>query len=317
MLNWDYSFTGAAPSLTGLETFDAGFVFPWIQGNTPWIIDANSARSGDVDDNESSSMSLIADFSAGVISFSVKVDCEPEYDFLSFEIDGEEVDYWDGQQDWQTVSHTIDAGVHELRWVYSKDFSISEGADSAWIGELSLPAGPTAVTQSIDLVAGWNWISFNTLPADSSVNSVLAALGASNGDEFKTAPHLGGTATYFEGDWLGNTQGVLPGVRYLLRVANSATVTVTGTAVDRAAPIDIVAGWNWIGFTGDQPVAVNDALANYAASDGDELKTAPSQGGTATFFQGAWFPAEFTLQPGVGYLLRSDAAGSLVFGAGP
>ncbi|MFT5126598.1 MAG: hypothetical protein ACI8W8_000193 [Rhodothermales bacterium] len=474
-LNWSYSFTGTPPSLSGVEPFESDFSFPWTHSATPWTIDANSARSADIDNNESSSLGLLAEFAEGIISFAVKVDCEYDYDFLSFEIDGEEVDYWDGLQDWQIVSYTIPAGVHELRWVYRKDFSISHGADAAWIDQVSLPglielhaiapstnsspvlfsisgfdgtasdiqvsngvlaefaAGSIAVTpaaegivsvsignsasassiyditapqgivnaldesptsinplafsvyfddelfvdfsfvsvsngsissfdqgfvlvqptwpglvtltlaagaatdaagnlstgasasvtweentdviQRISLVAGWNWLSFNVLPADASVDSVLANIAASNGDEFKTAPHLGGTATYFDGSWLGNTQGVQSGVRYLLRVANSATLEVTGQPVYISTAISIVAGWNWLGYTGQQPMPINAALANFAASDGDELKTAPSLGGTATFFAGTWFPESFTLSPGVGYLLHSANAGALSFPA--
>jgi hypothetical protein len=479
-LNWAYSFVGTPPSLSGIEAFEGNFALPWIHSDTPWslaadfaFVGASSLRSPELDDNESSSLSLLAEFAEGTLSFALRVDSEAEYDGLSFSIDGQEVGFWDGHQDWQVVSFPLAAGVHELRWTYSKDFSISEGADAAWIDQISLPGqialipfelatnlppiiffvegftgpasdiavsngtladfadgiievspsaegavtvtvadsvsattiydttapvaiiepldasptssnpltfrvtfdedvsyqdgllsatngsilaseldqvlveplaeGPVTVTlaagagidaasnaslatsasvvwqasqnatQTLDLVAGWNWISFSVLPADRSVDSVLATLAASDGDEFKTAPHLGGSATYFEGSWFGNQQGVRPGVRYLLRLANSATVEIAGVPVDAALSIPIVEGWNWIGYTGQAATPINDALANFAASDGDEFKTAPSQGGTATYFGGSWFPADFMLRPDVGYLLRSATAGTLSF----
>ena len=73
-----------------------------MTGNGDWVIDdvdyyegAYSARSGNISDNQSSSMSLTLDvLAAGEIKFWYKVSSEGNYDYLQFIVDGGLVDEW-------------------------------------------------------------------------------------------------------------------------------------------------------------------------------------------------------------------------------
>jgi hypothetical protein len=159
---------------------------------------------------------------------------------------------------------------------------------------------PVGDTQTVDLVKGWNWISFNTLPTDTSLENVLAGYGPQDEDSFKSTSE---TATYFGGQWYGLEDGIEAGSMYLLGVQQDTpgSLQISGTAVDPELPIGLVTGWNWVGFPGRQTVSVNDAMANYPAQDEDTLKSATD---TATFFGGQWYGLNDGLHPGVGYKLR-------------
>ena len=66
------------------------------------------------------------------------MDSEFNFDFLRFYIDGVQKAAWSGAVAW-TPSGVITAtttGVHEYKWCYSKDGSVSTGSDTAWIDNI-------------------------------------------------------------------------------------------------------------------------------------------------------------------------------------
>lgn len=148
----DYSTTGQAFVACGLllEGFESGNFenYPWeMGGNADWIIDpavqyegSYSARSGDIDDEQTSAMQLeMFVLSDGEISFFRKVSSESSYDYLRFYIDGEMKDMWEGEQDWQQFTYTINAGLHTFKWAFEKDYSVSTGSDCGWVDNITLP----------------------------------------------------------------------------------------------------------------------------------------------------------------------------------
>ena len=84
-------------------------------------------------------LSVTLDCVAGEASFWVKVSFESSFDSLRFHIDDEEIGEWSGDLDWQEVSFPVEAGRHTFRWAYSKDSSVSEGDDTAWIDDIVFP----------------------------------------------------------------------------------------------------------------------------------------------------------------------------------
>ncbi len=73
----------------------------------------------------------------GTFSFYYQVDSEQGFDFLVFSLDGEEQFSESGQVSWTQHTIEIPAGPHNLRWSYQKDFSVSLGADTAWVDNVS------------------------------------------------------------------------------------------------------------------------------------------------------------------------------------
>ncbi len=138
-----------------VEDFETGNFenFQWIMGGTlPWQTDTNvvfegaySAKSDTITDSQTSEISI--DLNVAIddsISFIRKVSCEDDpagenYDWLGFFIDNSEIQRWDGELDWARVAYPVSAGQHSLKWVYNKDYSVSSGADAAWIDNIIFP----------------------------------------------------------------------------------------------------------------------------------------------------------------------------------
>ena len=68
-------------------------------------------------------------------------------------------------------------------------------------------------------------------------------------------------------------------------------------------------GWNWIGYTG-AAAAPLDAMFHFTGFRDDDIIKSSSD--FATFYDGLW-DGDVVLTPGVGYLLRQEAAGKMDF----
>jgi len=139
-----------------VEDFESGGFenFDWIfSGNQPWeLTDQNpyegtfAAKSGTIGDSQSSK--IMVGYEAGstdTISFYYKVSSESNYDFLKFYIDGSKVGEWSGNVSWTKASYPVEEGLHQFRWEYTKDGSVSNGEDCAWIDFVVLPPEITTV----------------------------------------------------------------------------------------------------------------------------------------------------------------------------
>src|SRR5512139_1129708 len=62
-----------------------------------------------------------------------KVSSEPNYDYLEFMLNGNEVMKISGETEWKRKSVEIPAGFNMMEWIYKKDNSVSQGADYAQI----------------------------------------------------------------------------------------------------------------------------------------------------------------------------------------
>ena len=74
------------------------------------------------------------------ISFYYKVSSESGYDKLHFYIDNNEMGTWSGTVAWTKAAYAVSEGTHNYKWSYTKDGSVNNGSDCAWIDYVSLPA---------------------------------------------------------------------------------------------------------------------------------------------------------------------------------
>ena len=118
-----------------------------MNGDSDWFIqedevyDGNyAAKSGDVGNNQSSEISVEYNvLHQGPINFFAKVSSEQGssgtvYDGLIFYINDEQQILIGGESDWQEYSFNVPSGIHNFRWVYSKD----QGASSVMIAHGSM-----------------------------------------------------------------------------------------------------------------------------------------------------------------------------------
>ena len=107
-----------------------------------WFIDesvssdsgtSGCARSGRIGDNGSTTLKTDV-VGSGRISFDMLVSSEDSYDVVRFYIDGSEKTQMSGGRSWQSFGFDVSGdGTHEIKWVYSKDGSVSNGSDCAWV----------------------------------------------------------------------------------------------------------------------------------------------------------------------------------------
>jgi hypothetical protein len=95
----------------------------------------DAAQSGVIADSRESSLST-ALVGPGTLSFWWRVSSEESYDNLTLYLDGNVVEKHSGEFDWAQKTMLIPNGSHQVRWVYSKDSSVSEGLDAAWVDEV-------------------------------------------------------------------------------------------------------------------------------------------------------------------------------------
>lgn len=123
-------------------TMPVGASAGWHVSNDPGAYEGVfSLRSDAIDDAGTSQVEVTRVFTAGAITFRVKVSSEAGFDKLRFFVDGVEKGTWSGTAvpGWQLVSVPITAGTRTLRWSYEKDSSVSMGQDAAWIDAVVLP----------------------------------------------------------------------------------------------------------------------------------------------------------------------------------
>ncbi|HAQ60489.1 TPA: hypothetical protein DCR49_00555 [Candidatus Delongbacteria bacterium] len=140
----EYSYSVVVGMTESFETGDFS-QNPWeFSGSKNWETDAEnfyeggfSARSGNVLDSESATVSLELDYVFdGSVSFYKKISSELIYDRLSFYIDGVMIKNWSGISDWTKFSCSVSSGTHKLSWTFSRDSSLGGGLNCAWIDNI-------------------------------------------------------------------------------------------------------------------------------------------------------------------------------------
>lgn len=112
---------------------------PWYINNTFPYNEQNSLRSGVIGHNGSTTITLeFVLIEDGSITFPYCITSESGCDFLTVNIDGEQVVRVAGSYNWTVYTKQLKAGEHTTTFTYSKDGSVSIDADAAAIGEIEL-----------------------------------------------------------------------------------------------------------------------------------------------------------------------------------
>ena len=135
---------GGGGGLTLDEALDNAALAWQTSSNVPWsgvqLTDRDAARSGTISHNQGSALQTTVT-GPGTLSFQWKVSSEPDYDYLSFYLDGVLQFQISGAVSWQSQSVTVGSGTHQLRWEYRKDGSVSVGEDTGWVDAVTWSAG--------------------------------------------------------------------------------------------------------------------------------------------------------------------------------
>ena len=123
-----------------LTSFTFSGTKPWSQevnGTNIWVSGISDAgRDGDnIYNNQDSCIETTID-KGGLLEYTSKVSSEYNYDYLRFFVDNQELSAISGEREWQTDGYLLPSGEHNLKWCYTKDYSVSNGEDKAWISNV-------------------------------------------------------------------------------------------------------------------------------------------------------------------------------------
>ena len=186
------------------------------EGDHPWIVDGDAAKSTNVNvANSTSTVSTTVTAAAGDIL---------QFDFMSFgegagsyvwdglhlTVDGTEVMKWSRVETWTTYAVELTAGEHTVAWSYQKDGSVDREGDYATVDNVYVgaPVTPNAINvEAVSVPAGRRaTVAYTVLPAEAFNKNVT----------FSTANTAIATV---------NENGVVVGV-----AEGTTTVTVTSVA---------------------------------------------------------------------------------------
>ena len=152
-------------------------------------------------------------------------------------------------------------------------------------------------TQTIELSAGYNWIS--TYIEVEDPEAMIATLEEGLGENGVSIESMEGMLEYI-GMWFGDEFGMTNETMYIVEVSEDCSVELTGAPADPAVhPITIEPeGWNWIGYPVSEEMEVNDALSGFEAEMGDMIES--DKDGIVEYV-GTWYGDFDTMVPGQGY----------------
>jgi hypothetical protein len=155
----------------------------------------------------------------------------------------------------------------------------------------------TAVAMGVNMA--FDWMNADALSQiDYSAYNYLGA----NGITIKT--QNGKFDNYEDDEWDGNLSALTPGEMYKIQVNNDCGFVLSGKPIFSAS-ITIEQGHNWFGYTGLQPVSIEQALNGFTPTEGDRITS--FDGKFTSFEDGEWGGNLSQLQPGQGYVYHSNA----------
>ncbi|MDT8433030.1 MAG: M6 family metalloprotease domain-containing protein, partial [Bacteroidales bacterium] len=158
----------------------------------------------------------------------------------------------------------------------------------------------TPVHYTRNFAAGWNWFSLNLEMQDMSPGAVLAAC---NTPDDYVKGHVS-SARYYDGyGWYGKLKQMSSADLYIIRVAAASGIDAEGVAAHvPGKERTLYAGWNWVSYTPQEPIPINEALASLTPTQGDYIK---NQVSTATYYDGwGWVGKMAMMYPGQGYMMK-------------
>ena len=202
-----------------------------------------------------------------------------------------------------------DAGTGQIYAGQVKSLVFNNGICGS-LANLVEIAGQEIKIRDLNLMEGWNWVSFAVLPEAATSNSVLKNGKWQKDDVIKNAS-LFDSYSVQNGKWEGTLGNAVERTKmYMLRTAVAQSLNVEGTE-DAQATVRVEGKkWNYIGYTPKYNLTVKEAMAGYRAEEGDVLK---SQTQFAMFTEGGWVGSLKYMEVNKGYMLYRNAEGNADF----
>ena len=213
-----------------------------------------------------------------------------------------------------TVKGNIEDEVISFKLLKSSDNSYVDGADTYAFknnethSNVELNFG--ASTLELAMVEGWNWISLNVLPGDTSIQGVFGE----NVSSVQQVICEGDSVTYdsFMG-WLGNSDifsKISQGKMFKVKTNNSFTFAVSGQSVPLDTEIQLNNGWTWIAYLPTVPINTDTVVSTIMdhfvqISNGSKSRTKDD-------FLGM-IGGLIEMQQGEGYVIKTTSSTTLIY----
>lgn len=202
-----------------------------------------------------------------------------------------------------TLTATPDDGYAFVNWTKGSEvvstestysFTVTEAGD--YIGNFGL-----VTDHIITLEQGWNWWSSYIDLEANGLTQVEDGLGE-NGLFIKSQNN--GFVGKDGDDWYGSLHGLHNQNMYMIQANAPVQFTMSGVCVNASQlNMDLVAGWNWIGYPLTFEQSVDNALSQLDANDGDIMKTLDKM---CIYDVDGWYGTLHNMNPGQGYLFYSE-----------
>lgn len=140
-------------------TYDTYGAARWFGESAVSYYGGDAAQSGAAGNSQYSYMETNVT-GPGVFSFYWKVSSQSGGDYLLLYIDGTAIVSISGEVDWSYRTYTLGTGSHLIRWMYSKNASITAGSDCGWVDQVVYnrytPTVTNTVTNSPTITATWS-----------------------------------------------------------------------------------------------------------------------------------------------------------------
>jgi hypothetical protein len=175
----------------------------------------------------------------------------------------------------------------------------------------------TEISLPIVLNNGWTWVSFPLQTTRlQNANSFMNDVTNTNNDVIRSINAY--DQYYSSTGWIGNITSsanhYLNAESYKMKKAVADTLHFRGSRINpdsAIAQINVVPGWNWIGYVSTKTTDVTTALSNYNALNGDIIK---SQYEFAYYDSlNGWIGSLSNFYPGRGYMLKSTGTSSFSY----
>jgi len=190
--------------------------------------------------------------------------------------------------------------------------SACDGGGTEWseMIQFTTPTPPT-LTQTITLMAGWNYCSCYV---DITLDYLKAALVEALPNTAITIKSRSQNTSYNPNNhrWSGVVTWDISQM-YLIKVRDNCEIVLQGPPVDPVShPISILGNGqiSYIGFPFDENMTLTEAFRGFAVN-GDEIK---SKTGNSIYYRNRWMGTTFTiLEPGQGYIYKSNVPADKLF----
>jgi PKD repeat protein len=182
---------------------------------------------------------------------------------------------------------------------------------SEWAGPLSITTLDEDLAYELPLTfnQGFTWFSLNVEPETGmDVNDLFTDLSPCVNDRVISQTAF---AFYSGTEWMGSLTHIDPARRYVMHLCSAQGITLEGTAAE-TTPIAISPGFYWLGYTPQDCLPVNTALASI--SDQAETNDRIISQTSFSFYNGtSWIGSLTQMCPGVGYMLHVASPVTLTY----